>query len=345
MDGPDPARRAPGFRAVDRRAHRRGRLRATSRGSRLDRHSLVQLGQGVHQQRIRATMTSRTAAIGVDIASDKSLTNTPALVGGPAGAEVRGRALGGRRGRGGDTRSAFRSWSSRSTATTAAAWASTCAARTTCAAPSTSRCERDAQRRRGRRVVRDRQRLPRAGGRRQDGRGRAARPGERRRRRQAHRARAGRQGEHRPAARHRPRAGADPDPHRPTPPRSCSPSRACRSTPCPRKGARVLLAATGNMSTGGTSIDRTHEAHPDNVEIAETAAQVVGLDVAGIDFIVPDIDRAGARAGRRDRRGQRRAGLPDAHATRPRASRSTSPSRSSTCSSRRARTRASRSSA
>ncbi len=43
------------------------------------------------------------------------------------------------------------------------------------------------------------------------------------------------------------------------------------------------------MSTGGTSIDRTIEAHPDNVEIAETAAGIVGLDVAGIDFICPDI--------------------------------------------------------
>ena len=42
-------------------------------------------------------------------------------------------------------------------------------------------------------------------------------------------------------------------------------------------------------STGGTSIDRTIEAHPDNVEIAETAARIVGLDVAGIDFICPDI--------------------------------------------------------
>ena len=42
---------------------------------RLDRFSLVQLGQGVHQQRIRATMTSVTSAIGVDIASDKKLTN------------------------------------------------------------------------------------------------------------------------------------------------------------------------------------------------------------------------------------------------------------------------------
>jgi cyanophycin synthetase len=42
---------------------------------RLDRHSLVQLGQGVYQQRIRATMTSRSSAIGVDVAGDKNLTN------------------------------------------------------------------------------------------------------------------------------------------------------------------------------------------------------------------------------------------------------------------------------
>ena len=57
----------------------------------------------------------------------------------------------------------------------------------------------------------------------------------------------------------------------------------------PPKGATVLLAATGNMSTGGISIDRTWEAHEDNVEIAEEAARVVGLDVAGIDFLAPDI--------------------------------------------------------
>src|SRR5919106_3545034 len=41
---------------------------------RLNQYSLVQLGQGVHQQRIRATMTSRTSALAVDIASDKELT-------------------------------------------------------------------------------------------------------------------------------------------------------------------------------------------------------------------------------------------------------------------------------
>jgi len=42
-------------------------------------------------------------------------------------------------------------------------------------------------------------------------------------------------------------------------------------------GGRVKLALTGNMSTGGTSIDRTIEAHPDNVEIAEEAARVVDI--------------------------------------------------------------------
>src|SRR3954466_9684651 len=43
---------------------------------RLNQHSLVQLGQGVHQKRIRATMTSATSAIAVDVASDKDLTTT-----------------------------------------------------------------------------------------------------------------------------------------------------------------------------------------------------------------------------------------------------------------------------
>ena len=57
----------------------------------------------------------------------------------------------------------------------------------------------------------------------------------------------------------------------------------------PPEDAFVKLAATGNMSTGGNSIDRTWEAHEDNVEIAEEAARVVGLDVAGIDFLAPDI--------------------------------------------------------
>ncbi|WP_270889369.1 cyanophycin synthetase [Pedococcus sp. 5OH_020] len=55
------------------------------------------------------------------------------------------------------------------------------------------------------------------------------------------------------------------------------------------EGQMVKLALTGNMSTGGISVDRTFDAHPDNVEIAEEAARMIGLDVAGIDFICPDI--------------------------------------------------------
>ena len=57
----------------------------------------------------------------------------------------------------------------------------------------------------------------------------------------------------------------------------------------PEEGEMVKLALTGNMSTGGISIDRTFEAHPENAEIAEEAARMIGLDIAGIDFICPDI--------------------------------------------------------
>ncbi|MCW2782918.1 MAG: cphA 1 [Marmoricola sp.] len=57
----------------------------------------------------------------------------------------------------------------------------------------------------------------------------------------------------------------------------------------PPAGENVKLALTGNMSTGGISIDRTFEAHPENAEIAEEAARMIGLDIAGIDFICPDI--------------------------------------------------------
>jgi len=60
----------------------------------------------------------------------------------------------------------------------------------------------------------------------------------------------------------------------------------------PAAGQHVQLQQTGNMSTGGTSIDRTDDIHPDNIEIARQAAMVVGLDVAGIDFIMPDITKS-----------------------------------------------------
>ena len=60
----------------------------------------------------------------------------------------------------------------------------------------------------------------------------------------------------------------------------------------PEDGLFVQLKLTGNMSTGGTSIDRTDDIHPDNVEIARMASMVVGLDIAGIDFIAEDISQS-----------------------------------------------------
>lgn len=57
----------------------------------------------------------------------------------------------------------------------------------------------------------------------------------------------------------------------------------------PEAGRVVELRATANLSTGGTAIDRTEVVHPDNIAIAEQAAAIIGLDVAGIDFLAPDI--------------------------------------------------------
>lgn len=68
-------------------------------------------------------------------------------------------------------------------------------------------------------------------------------------------------------------------------------------TDVPAAGQSVQLKLTGNMSTGGTSIDRTDDIHSDNIEIARQAAMVVGLDIAGIDFIAPDIAESVRQSG------------------------------------------------
>ena len=60
----------------------------------------------------------------------------------------------------------------------------------------------------------------------------------------------------------------------------------------PEAGRDIVLRPTANLSTGGTAIDRTDQIHPDNIEIARRAAKVIGLDIAGIDFIAPDIARS-----------------------------------------------------
>jgi cyanophycin synthetase len=254
---------------------------------RLDRHSLVQLGQGKYQQRIRATMTSRTSGIAVDVASDKNLTNRlldsaglpvprSEVVETPEAAIAAAHRMGfpcvlkpldGNHGRGVhlDVRS--------DEAVQAAFAGALRESRSgdvvveTYVAGNDYRCLVI-----GGKVAAIAQRVP------------ASVVGD---------------GEHTvrqlvDITNQDPRRGIG---HEKVLTRivvDAAAEELVRTQgfgldDVPPADTRVKLALTGNMSTGGTSVDRTIEAHPDNVEIAETAAQVVGLDVAGIDFICPDI--------------------------------------------------------
>ena len=254
---------------------------------RLDRHSLVQFGHGVHQQRIRATMTSLTSAIGVDVASDKSLTNRlldsaglpvprAEVVDTEEGAVAAAKRLGfpcvvkpldGNHGRGVHldlrseeaVRAAFHGALAQSRAGDVVI--------ETYVAGNDYRCLVI-----GGKVAAIAERVP------------ASVTGD---------------GEHTvrelvDIANADPRRGIG---HEKVLTRikvdeaaeELVRDQGFGMDDVLPAGTWVKLALTGNMSTGGTSIDRTIEAHPDNVEIAETAAHIVGLDVAGIDFICPDI--------------------------------------------------------
>jgi cyanophycin synthetase len=58
------------------------------------------------------------------------------------------------------------------------------------------------------------------------------------------------------------------------------------------EGKVFYLRSTANLSTGGTAIDMTDVVHPDNREMAVRAVQAVGLDVGGVDFLTTDITRS-----------------------------------------------------
>ena len=254
---------------------------------RLDKSSLVQLGQGVHQQRIRATMTSRTSAIAVDIASDKSLTNTllssaglpvprsrvvrtedgaveaAAEVGFPVvvkpldGNHGRGVALDLRTGE--DVRRVYQQAydESRNGDVVVESFVSgndyrilVVGGKLAAVAERVPASVVGDGTHSVHELVEIENADPRRG-----------------------------IGHEKVLTRIRITAAAH----------ELLAKQGLDLDAVPEQGRRVMLAATGNMSTGGTAIDRTFEAHPDNIEIAETAAQVVGLDVAGIDFIAPDI--------------------------------------------------------
>ena len=60
----------------------------------------------------------------------------------------------------------------------------------------------------------------------------------------------------------------------------------------PVAGETVFLRSTGNLSTGGTALDMTDVVHPDNAEMAVRAVSAIGLDVGGVDFLTTDIARS-----------------------------------------------------
>ncbi|MCF8170870.1 MAG: cyanophycin synthetase [Candidatus Methylopumilus sp.] len=57
----------------------------------------------------------------------------------------------------------------------------------------------------------------------------------------------------------------------------------------PEKGKRVLLRNNANLSTGGSATDVTDEVHPELAARMVTAAQMVGLDIAGVDLVAETI--------------------------------------------------------
>jgi cyanophycin synthetase len=57
----------------------------------------------------------------------------------------------------------------------------------------------------------------------------------------------------------------------------------------PGKGELVLLKPTANLSTGGTSTDVTDEVHPANIFMFERIARIIGLDICGIDIMATDL--------------------------------------------------------
>ncbi|MFS2116260.1 cyanophycin synthetase [Herbaspirillum frisingense] len=53
----------------------------------------------------------------------------------------------------------------------------------------------------------------------------------------------------------------------------------------PAQGVRVVLRNNANLSTGGTATDVTDDVHPDVAARAIAAAQMVGLDICGVDVV------------------------------------------------------------
>lgn len=55
------------------------------------------------------------------------------------------------------------------------------------------------------------------------------------------------------------------------------------------KGEELWLKPTANLSTGGTATDVTDYVHPSNIFMAERIAKIIGLNICGIDVMASDL--------------------------------------------------------
>lgn len=60
----------------------------------------------------------------------------------------------------------------------------------------------------------------------------------------------------------------------------------------PEAGRPIRLNSVSNVSAGGSARDVTDRLHPDNARIACMAAELAGLDFAGIDLVAPEIGQS-----------------------------------------------------
>src|SRR5215213_9116851 len=57
----------------------------------------------------------------------------------------------------------------------------------------------------------------------------------------------------------------------------------------PKRDEHVTLSNRSNLSTGATAEDVTDKVHPTVARMCERAARLIGLDVCGVDLVIPDI--------------------------------------------------------
>lgn len=60
----------------------------------------------------------------------------------------------------------------------------------------------------------------------------------------------------------------------------------------PPAGDIVLLKSAANWTAGGTTFDCTDRIHPDNAAMVVRATDIIGLDIAGVDLLIPDIGQS-----------------------------------------------------